>query len=71
MPQSSEEPQIQLGSPLKLPYSREQTKHPHRPHINSSTGAGEPKRSLSHQGPSLDALESVVTSSEVSSWSPS
>lgn len=51
MPQSSKEPQLQLGSPLKLPYSREQTKHPHRPYINSSTGAGEPKRSSFHQGP--------------------
>lgn len=58
MPHSFEEPQIQLGSPLKMPYSGEQTKHPLRPHINSSTGAGEPKRSSSHQGPSLDALES-------------
>lgn len=70
MPQSFEEPQVQLGSPLKMPYSSEQTKHPQRPHINSSTGAGEPKRSSSHQGPSLDALESVVASPEVPSWSP-
>lgn len=70
MPQSSEEPQIQLGSPLKLPYSGEQTKHPHRPHIDSSTAARQPERSSSHQGPSLNALESVVASSEVPSWSP-
>lgn len=54
MLQSSKEPQIQLRSPLKLPYSPVHTKHRHRPHHDSPTGAGEPERSSSHQGPSLD-----------------
>lgn len=70
MPQSSEEPQIPLRSPLKLPYSLcEHIKHSHCPHPNSPTGAGEPERSSSHQGPSLDAPETVVASPEVLGWS--
>lgn len=61
MPQSSEEPQIPLRSPLKLPYSLcEHIKHSHCPHPNSPTGSGEPERSSSHQGPSLDVPETVV-----------
>lgn len=43
MLQSSEELQIQLRSPLKLPYYGEHTKHLHRPHTDSLTGAGVPE----------------------------
>lgn len=68
MLQSSEELQIQLRSPLKLPYYGEHTKHLHRPHTDSLIGAGVPQKS--HQGPSLDARESVVASPAFPGWSP-
>lgn len=58
---------------MKLPYSREHTKHSHRPHPGSPTGAGEPERSSSHQGPSLNGWmpqRPWSQAQEVPGWSP-